>query len=107
MICGKDLPREIKEMIFWAIDCPLTAQHYFEQVLVGEQSLSTRCEFFRFVMTGQRYKSMKKLEFLRRQDIPDEVFIYKYAQRSLFCKQQTSPQHSLLIGELCKLRLTK
>ena len=101
-----ELPREILELIFWAIDCPVTAQKFFEQVLVGSQSLSTQCEFFRFVMTGNRYKSSKKLEFLR-QDIPDEVFLYKYAQRSLFCKRRVSPEHSLLVGKFRQFRLTQ
>lgn len=104
MMALKDLPREILELIFWAIECPLTAQHYFEQVLVGERSLGTQSEFFRFVVHGKRYKSSKRLEYLR-QEIPDEVIMYKFAQRSLL---STRPSIGLLlVGKFGKLRLTQ
>lgn len=101
----KDLPHEILEMIFWLIDNPVQAQHYYEQVLVGERTLGTQSEFFRFVMTGKRYKSFSRLAYLRQQDIPDEVFLYKYAQRSLFSKHNNNNK-SLLAGKFGELRLT-
>ena len=103
----KDLPHEILEMIFWLIDCPVQAQHYYEQVLVGERNLGTQSEFFRFVMTGKQYKSFKRLAYLR-QDIPDEVFLYNYAQRSLFSKVKhyQPSSSSLFAGKFGELRLT-
>jgi hypothetical protein len=104
----KDLPQEILEMIFWLIDSPVQAQHYYEQILVGERNLGTQSEFFRFVITGKQYQSFKRLTYLR-QDIPDEVFLYNYAQRSLFSKnqhQQRRSSSSLFAGKFSELRLT-
>jgi hypothetical protein len=98
----QDLPREIHEQIFWAIDCPMTAHSYFEVVLVQGCTLGTQTEFFRFVVGGNFYSSRKKLEYLR-QDFPDEMFLCQYASRSLF---STKPSSSLLlIGRFGKLRL--
>lgn len=99
------LPQEILEHIFWAIDCPLTAQHYFENVLVGDSTLGTKAEFFRFVMTGNRYQSFQRLKFLR-QDLPDDVILYKMAQRSLFARNLLRQRRSLLVGKFGKLGLT-
>ena len=108
-----NLPLEILEQIFWKIDCPVSAQKFFEQVLAGgESTLGTQAEFFRFVMTGKRYTSFQKLAYLR-QDLPDDLFMYKFAERSLFGKSRrnessssSSSSSSLLIGKLGQLRLT-